>query len=218
MVHDTITVTEAEHKTQQTNAFFNVKAAEKMLQFSEFKCHTMIVHKAKTINQVSELRVDIWKQTHDNDNNLNETFDGEHTIKGSIQTKDLGCILSNDGTNTKSMKMKVNKAIGIRKKIKTLIRHLGKYTIESGMVYFKSLLRGSLLYGTESMVNLREKDVKLIEKAEEATLRDLLGPDFSAPRHLLYLELGILPPRYVIQQMKIMHLKHIVTQDKNSLL
>ena len=57
-----------------------------------------------------------------------------------------------------------------------------------------------------------------IEKAEEATLRDLLGTDFSAPRHLLYLELGILPAMYVKKQRKILPLKHILTQDKNSLL
>lgn len=116
------------------------------------------------------------------------------------------------------MKMKVNKALGIRKMIRTLIKHLGKYTIESGIIYFKSLLRGSLLYATESMVNLKENDVKLLERAEEATLRDLLGTELSAPRHLLYLELGILPARFVIKQRKIMHLKHILLQDENSLM
>ena len=101
MVDDTVTVTEAGHKTQQMNAYFNVRTAEKKLKFSEFKCHTMLVHKAKTINQVSELTVDIWKQSHDMDNNLIETFDGEHAIKETAQTKYLGCMLSNDGTNTK---------------------------------------------------------------------------------------------------------------------
>ena len=44
IVDDTLTITEAGHKTQQMNAFFNVQAAEKRLQFSELKCHTMIVH------------------------------------------------------------------------------------------------------------------------------------------------------------------------------
>ena len=63
----------------------------------------------------------------------------------------------------------VNKSIGTRKTIRTLIKGLGKYTVESGIIYFKSLLRGSILYATESMVNLKEKDVKFIEKAEEST-------------------------------------------------
>ena len=203
MVDDTVTITEAGHKTQQMNAFFNVQAAGKKLQFSELKCHTMVVHKMKHINELSELKVDIWKQKHDDQNVFHETFDHEHTLKDTIQTKYLGCILSKDGSNYQNVKMKVNKAIGIRNVIKTLIKNLGKYTIESGIIYFKSLLRGSLLYAAEAMVNLKEKEIKLIEKSEEATLRDLLKTEFSAPRHLLYLELGIIPARYVIKQKKL---------------
>ena len=102
--------------------------------------------------------------------------------------------------------MKVNRAIGIRKTIQTLIKGLGKYTIKSGIIYFKSLMRGSILYATESMVNLKENEIKLLEQAEEATLRDLVKTEQSAPRHLLYLELGIIPARYVIKQRKVMHL------------
>ena len=62
MVDDTVTVTEAGHKTQQMNAFFNVQAAEKRLQFSEFKCNSMTIHKSKDINNFSKLQIDIWKK------------------------------------------------------------------------------------------------------------------------------------------------------------
>ena len=57
-----------------------------------------------------------------------------------------------------------------------------------------------------------------MEQAEEATLRDLVKTEQSAPRHLLYLELGIIPARYVIKQRKVMHLKHILMQDENTLM
>ena len=50
------------------------------------------------------------------------------------------------------------------------------------------------------MVSLKEKDVKLLERAEEATLRDLVKTERSVPRHMLYLELGIIPAMYVIKQ------------------
>ena len=67
MVDDTKIVTETCYKTQQINAYFNVKVAEK-LQFSEIGCHIILINKAKSIYSVSELKVDIWKQTHDDEN------------------------------------------------------------------------------------------------------------------------------------------------------
>ena len=68
----------------------------------------MLIHTLKYINKVSELKVDRWKQMHDEDDNFHESFDGEHTLKDTFQTKYLGCTLSNDGTNCKSIKMKIN--------------------------------------------------------------------------------------------------------------
>lgn len=124
----------------------------------------MVIHKSKRINSVSELKVEFWKQKHDEKNIFHESFDYEHNFKDTVQTKYLGCILSNDGSNHHNVKMKVNKAIGTRNIIKTLIKDLGKYTIESGIIYFKSLLRGSILYAAEAMVNITEKEIRLIEK------------------------------------------------------
>ena len=98
------------------------------------------------------------------------------------------------------------------------IKPLGKHTIESCIVYFKSVLRGSILYATEAMVNLKENEIKLIKKTEEATLQDLFKTEFSAPRHLLYLELGIIPARFVIKLRKVMHLKHILIQHEDSII
>ena len=139
--------------------------------------------------------------------NFHESDDGEHTLKETTQTKYLGYILSNDGTNIVGRKTKVNKSIGTRKVIKkTLIKGLGKYTVESEIIYFKSLLRGSILYATESMVSLKENDIKFIERAVEASLRDLVKTKVSAPRHLLYLELGILPAIFVIKHRQVMYI------------
>ena len=74
------------------------------------------------------------------------------------------------------------------------------------------------MYAAEVMINLNMKDIKLIERSEETTLRDLVKTQFSAPRHILYLELGIVPARFVIKQRKVMFLKHILMQNENSLL
>ena len=136
--------------------FSMLKLQEKRLQFSQLKCHTMIVHKSKQINEVSELKVDIYRQNHDDKDVFHESFDQEHNLTDTNQTKYLGCVLSSEQF-TKYEKSKVNKAIDTRNMIKSLIKGLGKYTVESGIIYFKSLLRQSILYAAEAMVNLKEK-------------------------------------------------------------
>ena len=78
MVDDTVKTTETGHKTQQMNEFFNEKAAKKRLQFSDLKCPTMVLHKSKHINEVSELKVDIWKEKHDEQNIFHDTVYYEH--------------------------------------------------------------------------------------------------------------------------------------------
>ena len=41
----------------------------------------MTIHNSKDVNKPSELQVDIWKQTHDENNTFHETFESEHNIK-----------------------------------------------------------------------------------------------------------------------------------------
>ena len=218
MVDDTICISEEGQKSQQMNAFFNVKAAEKKLQFRELKCHTMTIHKSKRKHILSDLKVDIWKQAYNDNDVLQEIFDRDHTLKEESEKKYLCCILSNDGTNSKSIKLRTNKSFGTRRTIKTLIKGLGKCTVESGIIYFKSLLRGSLFYATETMINLKESDTKIAEKNRISNSQNLVKSKFSAPRHFLYLELGILPARFVIKQRKLMYLKTILDNTENSVL
>ena len=80
MMDDTISVTEIGHKTQQMNAYFNVKTAEKKLQFSELKCHKMVIQKSKKNNPGSDLKVDIWKQSHDKRNVWGKILEGDHIL------------------------------------------------------------------------------------------------------------------------------------------
>ena len=81
LVDDTIGVTEAGFKAQQMNAFFNVKTAEKGLQFGPSKCKSMLIGK-KTENVLnSELYVDSWKvKVEDNPNTgmteFTESYEG----------------------------------------------------------------------------------------------------------------------------------------------
>ena len=72
LIDDTICISEAGYKAQMMNAFFNVRTAEKTLQFGAKKCKTMLV--GKTIESIhrSKLTVDQWTVEYKSHNSIQE--------------------------------------------------------------------------------------------------------------------------------------------------
>ena len=63
------------------------------------------------------------------------------------------------------------------------MKGLGRYTAECGFIYRNSILRGSILYATETMMNIKEEDFRHIEQIEEDLMRKLFFTDRSCPIH-----------------------------------
>ena len=62
----------------------------------------------------------------------------------------------------KNITHKNNKSLGTKIQIMSMVSDLGKYTIESGFIYLSSLLRGSIMYGAEAMIDIKESDFRKI--------------------------------------------------------
>ena len=54
-----------------------------------------------------------------------------------------------------------------------MIKNLGKYTFEGGMISINSLLRSSILFAAETMYNITEIEYRKIERIEMEMLRKL---------------------------------------------
>ena len=67
-------------------------------------------------------------------------------------------MLAEDGTNMPNILHKRNRSLGTQKLIPKLIKNLGSFTFEGGIIYLQSLLRTSILYGSETMFNITEKE------------------------------------------------------------
>ena len=130
----------------------------------------------------------------------------------------MGHVLSQDGGNMPNILNKKQKSIGTQKLIPKLIKNLGSFTFEGGMIYLQSLLRTSILYGSETMFNITEKEFRIIESIEESVLQNIFHTKRSCSRHLLYLESGILPARYQIHRQMMNFLQYLLLQPINSLL
>ena len=62
------------------------------------------------------------------------------------------------------------------------------------------------------------KQVKVLEKVDEKLMRKVFDCPSKTPIHLLYLELGWLPLRFIIQSRRINFLKYILDQNETSLI
>ena len=120
----------------------------------------------------------------------------------------------------KTILQKKNKQISKKKQITSLIRPLGKYTFECAVIFLNSLVRSSVLYGTEAMSHINETELRALERIEEDQMRNVLQvkTGIQVPLHLMYLDLGQTPARYQIYRFKINFLQYILQQEKETLL
>ena len=89
----------------------------------------------------------------------------------------------------------------------------GKYFFEVAMVLRESLFLSSLLLNSEAWVSYTEKDVRILEQCDEILLTRILDCDANTSNALKYLDLGILPVRFIIMKRKLAFLQYILKEE-----
>ena len=225
LVDDTIGVTEAGYKAQQMNAYFNVKTAEKSLQFGPNKCKTMLIGKDTKNVLNSKLSVDNWKVEHEDnketgDNDLVETYSGQIDIEATDQQKYLGFVISNKNNNMANINEVKKKSIGSIQQIFNRLNSLKlqRYYFECALIFMNVMLRPSILYACECYYNLKETEIRQIERIEEGFLRQLFKTTSGCPLTQMYLESGQYPARFAIMKSRLLFLKYILDENDESLI
>ena len=218
LVDDTVCISEAGYKTQMMNAIFNVRTAEKTLQFGAIKCKSMLVGKKVENIHRNRLEVDQWSVEHQEDGKFLETFLGKVQMGQCDQQKYLGFVISNSGNNMANIRSVRNKSFGIIRTILEKLKglNLRKYYFECGILFLNLMLRSSILYGSEAYYNLRENELRTLERIEESYMRQLIGTTKGCPITQLYLELGHTPARFGIMKLRLYFMKTILEQDSSS--
>ena len=119
-------------------------------------------------------KVDTWKQSYDSDDNLIEEEGGKKQMIEVEELKYLGFVVASSASNVPNILDRQKKLISTPNNILKMTRGLGSYTLESGLIYFNSLRRASLLYACETYVNLSEREYLLVESVEDNCLIKLL--------------------------------------------
>ena len=105
------------------------------------------------------------------------------------------------GRMIKNIISRKNRGSGItRDLLATLVEMLaGGEHHELGVILRNSILISSLLSNAESWYNVTPANIVMLKKVDEHMLRGILNAPRMTPRALLYLELGCLTVRFVIQ-------------------
>ena len=223
MVDDIVGITEAGYKAAELNAFINIKTAEKSLQFGPAKCKYMVIEKCKSISKPQNLNVDNWNTKHVENkttggHDLVETYEGKIEMEKTDEYKYLGFIISCSGNNMVNIRKVKNKSIGVIQTIfaKLSSLNLNQYYFECGKILMNSILRGTILYASDMYYDLKENEVRQIERIEESFMRKLLKTNKGCPISSLYLEIGQTPARFEIMKMRLLYLKYILEQPETS--
>ena len=80
----------------------------------------------------------------------------------------------------------------------------------------EGLLINSLLTNSESWVNLLEKDVDNLGKCDTMLLRKILSENGNPSKVFMFLELGIVPVKFILKGKRANFLKYILNESKAS--
>ena len=94
----------------------------------------------------------------------------------------------------------------------------GKEYFIIGILLRNSCLVSSMVFNCEAWYGLSIKQIKLLEKEAEKLMRKICDCPSKTPIDLLYLELGLLPLRFIIQSRRLSFLKYILNQEEKSLI
>ena len=226
MVDDELSISEPGYKTARLNAFLNATTSTKKLQYGPEKCFVMHVGKSIPEYKKPELYVDGWRlqevtNTMTGQISVKEIFEGEQGMSQKQHEKYLGQIISSDGSNLLNIKYRSGKGKCMSNKILNILEHIpgGKYHFKIAIILRDAYFISTMLSGSETWYNIKEMELRILERTDEAFLRNILGCSNQVTSEIMHLELGTLPVRYIALTRKLFYLHHILQQKKsNSLL
>ena len=132
----------------------------------------------------------------------------------------LGDILSCDGKNTKNVRSRISKGLGIINQIFKMLENItfGSHFFEIALLLRDSMLINGTLTNVEVWYNLTKSEVEEFESLDFLFFRRLMEVPHTTPSEAYYLEFGVLLVNVVIKARRINYLHSILKRDKRGML
>ena len=223
LVDDLVAIAECGVKAVEMIAFLNVQTNIKKLRFGTDKCYKLHIGKDKSLCQ--DLFIDKWKLEPKKDIltsvcDYEDIEDDEVQMKKTNDTKYLGETISVDSSNTKNITERVRRGINAGKTIIQILDEntFGKYETEVFLVLRAALMLSTMLTNAECWYNLTIKNIENLEAADERIIREKYSLHSKTSKIFLYLELGIVPLRFLIMSRRILFLWWIMQEPEESII
>jgi hypothetical protein len=95
---------------------------------------------------------------------------------------------------------------------------LGSFKYEVMVTLRNALLINSMLANAAVWYGVNKADLEQLEKVDSSLLAGCLAATHTTPRVMIYLSLGCIPVRFILQSRRILFLHYILSQDKESMI
>ena len=163
----------------------------------EWRRQRLVIQELKPLNEKSA--------TH-------EIFDGEQETTETSHEKYLGQIISSDATNARNISDRAARGTGMSNKIIEMLKHVtgGKNHFKIAMIFRNAYIISTMLASSEAWYNVSKEDIKKLEKIDKIYLKDMVQCSSQVNRELIYLELGVMPIKYIL--VHLVYLQEILKQ------
>ena len=188
------------------NTFITTQIELKRLKFhvpdavGKSKCHKMHIGRRDTLCPTLKVHGTVMQEVSE------ETY--------------LGDIVSCDGKNTKNIKDRISKGVGIITQILNLLEMIsfGPFLFEIALLLRESMLINGTMTNAEVWYNVSDSEVREFENLDKLFFKKLLGVPNSTPGEAYCLEFGVLPLGVILKARRINYLHSILKGDKNGML
>ena len=172
-VDDILDIAKCGIETKMLNTYTTDEVNKRKLQLSYDKCARMHITPKKkteeTTKNCEDVTIDLW--TVEKDESQMKEFDkykGKVNIKSVEEYNYLGTRIQADGSNTLTIKDRVSKGQGFARDILYILEntHFGEYFFEALIIFRNTLVTSILTYNLEVAFNLKQSEIKCIDKVD----------------------------------------------------
>ena len=167
------------------------------------KCHTVHISMSNPGNECSSLKVQ------------------DTQMRKEPTVKYLGDQVNSTGSVKATIEERRGKAFGISAEILSIANSvpLGQWRVKSGIMLRQAMLVNGILFNSECWQGPNvDKEIRTLDKPDQALLRGLMTGHAKVPLEFLFLESGCIPVSFIHICRRLVYLQNILKEDQGELL